>query len=326
MQRGHGDPNHNLEQVQAHIRNAFASQRLPHSSTPLAKEAEALRVESPERAVAFLFGVMPNLNQYRFESQNPEAWHAYLVGLFRAHGMPGNLELDAQREAIEELHKKGERLLAERRAEYDALQTDLTGAVQVANEQADERAKAHADFVRDSKKEHADLVQKHSEEMENIRKSYQAAMALRAPVEYWTKRQTHHRNRARVLSGLVVVALLCLGAIIFATAHWAISGSVDSTKPDAWRLVLVGVVAVLGVWLVRIMVRMFLSDLHLTTDAAERVTMVQTYLSLVEGGKLTQDEERKLVLQPLFRPGADGMVKDEGPPHPAFEYFTRAGR
>ena len=56
---------------------------------------------------------------------------------------------------------------------------------------------------------------------------------------------------------------------------------------------------------------MFLNHQHLGTDAAQRVTMVQTYLALIESDKLPKDEDRKLILQSLFRPGSDGIVKDD---------------
>ena len=45
-------------------------------------------------------------------------------------------------------------------------------------------------------------------------------------------------------------------------------------------------------------------------DAYERTTMVLTYLALAIDGKVS-DQERHLVLQSLFRPTADGLVKDD---------------
>lgn len=81
-----------------------------------------------------------------------------------------------------------------------------------------------------------------------------------------------------------------------------------------------------AVWAVRLLVRMYLSHHHLANDANERVVMVQTYLSLTEGDKLTSDEHRKLILQALFRPATDGIVKDEGIPASVFELLTRTGK
>jgi hypothetical protein len=68
---------------------------------------------------------------------------------------------------------------------------------------------------------------------------------------------------------------------------------------------------------------MFLSHLHLATDAGERVVMVKTYLSLIEGQGIASDGHRQLILQALFRPAADGIVKDEGIPPTVLELLTR---
>jgi hypothetical protein len=70
---------------------------------------------------------------------------------------------------------------------------------------------------------------------------------------------------------------------------------------------------------------MFLSNAHLATDAAERVVMVKTYLSLLEAEKLPADDDKKLILQALFRPASDGIVKDESLPHPALDFITKLG-
>jgi len=118
-------------------------------------------------------------------------------------------------------------------------------------------------------------------------------------------------------------SMAALAAALGGGAAWAIISSKDQGHPDYWKLALLGLLAVLGVWAVRLVVRMFLSDQHLATDAAERVTMVQTYLSLIEGGKLTSDDDRKLILQALFRPASDGIVKDENPPHLGLDILTR---
>ncbi len=86
-------------------------------------------------------------------------------------------------------------------------------------------------------------------------------------------------------------------------------------------LVLIGLFTI---WGVRLVVRMFLSHIHLATDAAERVVMVKTYLSLIEGDRVKSVEDRQLILQALFRPASDGIVKDEGIPPSFLELLTRS--
>jgi hypothetical protein len=93
----------------------------------------------------------------------------------------------------------------------------------------------------------------------------------------------------------------------------------------AGRVAIIGLVSVLGVWAVRLLVRLFLSNSHLATDADERVTLVKTYLALMEADKLPFDDDKKLILEALFRPASDGMVKEETLPHPMLEMFMKIG-
>jgi hypothetical protein len=65
-------------------------------------------------------------------------------------------------------------------------------------------------------------------------------------------------------------------------------------------------------WISRVLLRIYLSDRHLLTDAEERVAMIKTYLALSNEGKV-EAVDRALILAPLFRSASDGIVKDEGP-------------
>jgi hypothetical protein len=56
------------------------------------------------------------------------------------------------------------------------------------------------------------------------------------------------------------------------------------------------------------------------------MVMTQTYLSLLDGRHLPKDEDRKLILQALFRPTSDGLVKDEAIPPSIFEFLTRQSK
>lgn len=64
----------------------------------------------------------------------------------------------------------------------------------------------------------------------------------------------------------------------------------------------------------------------LASAPAERVVMARTYLSLLEGDRLASKEDRQLILQALFRPALDSIVKDEGVPFSLAEVLTRTGR
>jgi hypothetical protein len=81
-----------------------------------------------------------------------------------------------------------------------------------------------------------------------------------------------------------------------------------------------------GVWIVRIFVRLFLSNVHLHTDAKERETMVLTYLALLRRGTLPGVEERLFILDSLFRPSTTGIMKDDAVPLTAVEALSRINK
>lgn len=67
--------------------------------------------------------------------------------------------------------------------------------------------------------------------------------------------------------------------------------------------------ALFGV-LIRIGLRQFNSHSHCALDASERVTFVKTYLALLGEGKLKSDEDRRVILESLFRTSQPGVVSE----------------
>ena len=78
------------------------------------------------------------------------------------------------------------------------------------------------------------------------------------------------------------------------------------------RLFTAAILTTFGVWLVKISANIFMSHMHLETDAQERRTMMHTYLALTRKGQCPKEDERQLILQTLFRPSANGMIKGYG--------------
>jgi hypothetical protein len=95
--------------------------------------------------------------------------------------------------------------------------------------------------------------------------------------------------------------------------------------PEYWRIAVLVAAGLFSVWVVRIFVRLFLSNVHLLTDARERATMVQTYLALMRKGGL-KEEDRQLILKAIFRPTATGVVKDDAMPLTMIEALTKLGK
>lgn len=148
--------------------------------------------------------------------------------------------------------------------------------------------------------------------------AFREQMKLKASVDYWKDRAIHHQARANsmrnyliwycILGGIaLIIALvgLSLAAIHYSTSGNELSIFVKFAAVSA-------VITTIALWIGRTLLRIFLSERHLATDAEERRTMVMTYLALTDEGKL-EPSDRALVLAPIFRTAADGIVKDDGP-------------
>lgn len=148
---------------------------------------------------------------------------------------------------------------------------------------------------------------------------YKEQMRLQAPVDYWSAKAASHKDNSMSYRWSLILFAACGSATIILTLLLVVKyvlifveGKVD---PFVYvPLATLGiVVATIVFWVARILTRLFLSEHHLSIDAEERAVMAKTYLALTAEGKVS-DTDRALVLSALFRPTADGIVKDDAAP------------
>lgn len=315
-----------MEHAQNLLRQAYVNNAFPHSSSLLGKRVDEIRTRSVLEAQAYLY-VFLNSQGHHFTGGDIASWRGFVAGLIERYGL-SSFPPEAHQAAVgsfEALCNKTEELLGEKTAVIEALHREYA-SLRSAIESTDmEHKKGFEELSRNAQQAHESALKTHQDEMATLQKTFRESMTLRAPVEYWGDRKTHHETRAVVLGRWAFGSLAGLGVILGAIGYWVFSTLPQDGKPESWKVALMVLVGILGVWTVRLIVRMFLSHTHLATDAAERVTMVKTYLSLLEGAKLPSDDDRKLVLQTLFRTASDGIVKDEGIPHPGLDFLTKIG-
>ncbi|KZN15306.1 DUF6161 domain-containing protein [Marinomonas sp. TW1] len=149
-------------------------------------------------------------------------------------------------------------------------------------------------------------------DLENLTQTYDDKLALHAAVKYWGIQQDSHNDKAKLYAKAlgVTTAVVLLTIILF-----AIYGLDKPFKEVAVsRLVTAAAITTFGIWIIKVVGNIFMSHLHLATDAQERRTMIHTYLALTRKGQGPKEEDRQLILQTLFRPSTTNMVKnDQGP-------------
>lgn len=77
------------------------------------------------------------------------------------------------------------------------------------------------------------------------------------------------------------------------------------------------------VWIIRLLVKVFLSNLHLLSDAKERETIIMTYLALEREEQVLKKEDKELILPSIFRTSSHGIIKDDSSPNPVMNILTK---
>lgn len=167
------------------------------------------------------------------------------------------------------------------------------------------------------------LIDDHVAKLTAIEKTYDQKLALQKPVKYWQTKENYHAKRAKWFGVAAFVSTAALAVGMGFLVHWIFANLTPTENPQHWQVGLLVIAAFFSVWFVRILVRMFFSHHHLATDCAERRTMILTYLAMSrEGAEFTKDD-KKLIVQHLFRSASDGLVKDDAAPPTLFELLTR---
>lgn len=166
-----------------------------------------------------------------------------------------------------------------------------------------------------------------------LEQTFREKLALLAPVTYWREKATKHRNVSIVLGiafvamGVVTAWLVWLALQHFVIAQVPVSSkaSDSSIPPEYWRYTIPVAIGSFLLWPMRILARMLFSNLHLREDAMERVTMANTYLAFSEAKAGLREEDRKLILEMLFRPSSTGIVYDDAAPSSMFAILSKVG-
>lgn len=162
----------------------------------------------------------------------------------------------------------------------------------------------------EQKKAFDQLVAESEQSLSEIEQTYDNKLALQSFVQYWTDQRSHHQTVMRWMGGATLVFSLVTGGVFVWVAMALLTETV--TEMPAWKLGVMFALSTFGVWLTRLMAKIFISNLHLRADADERITMIQTYLALLREGSGPKDDERQLILQTLFRPSSSGFIKEDG--------------
>lgn len=311
-----------ISNLKSHFESAIPTQSLWLSSSPTG--AFILRLQNERHPLVAAGAYLALGGAYSQQSQ--QSLHPlFLEGIIE--GFLYKREIDwtasAHREALEKLKHQYSGNIADQKRKFNEIEQANESLNSQFNGTLLEKDKLLDDLHVNQGEAFKKLIETHEANLKAIEKAYDQKLALWKPVEYWEARgRSHHAKSAKfaiasgVIGGVILLALGWLAYEIFLNVP-------VGEKPQVWQVGVFSVAAFFGIWLERILVRLFVSNIHLATDAEERVTMLQTYLSIIREGSEFAPEDKKLILERLFHPAADGLVKDDGAPPSPLEILTR---
>lgn len=150
---------------------------------------------------------------------------------------------------------------------------------------------------------------------DELEKVYREKLRLEAPAQYWDSMAGDYKKRGdkwlRWCIGVAVALVLILLTCFFTM-------SMAKTADMSWfgiirNYVILTATVGIGVYMLRLFVRMCMSCYHQARDAEERSKLASFYLALIEKGAVT-DKERALVINSLFSRADTGLLKGDSTP------------
>ncbi|HBA82650.1 MAG TPA: hypothetical protein DCZ95_01025 [Verrucomicrobia bacterium] len=306
---------HSLTQLKNALVSTYTTTRIPHSSTPRAKLIDNIREKKPLTAIhalRFYLGMQM--------TPSGEALEGAFLALLHEYGLKDTAE--NARRSLEELLNEGRTALSDAKMNFQTQKDESAEIFAEWNNQIEEQAVQFKSLTDESKITLDHVQQESKRTLQNIAKTYEEKLSLQVSVAYWKRKGRIHGIWAIWLSIATLLLFTLVGGGLYMAVEQVI-GVATIKDVEVWKLVMLAGIATVGVWIIRVLVRLLLSNMHLYTDATERWTMLLTYLAMMRKGHLPDSNERLLILQAVFRPSATGIIKDDGTPPFMAEWLKR---
>jgi hypothetical protein len=161
-----------------------------------------------------------------------------------------------------------------------------------------------------------------TEDWRRLTATYDTKLSLQAPANYWRKKHFGHRSWVTKL-GIAGGIWATAGALALAAlARYVFQFTTANQVPTWFQVIAFSLGALVYVLGLRSVLKLLMSHVHLALDAAERQTMIVSYLALMKKSGIKEDTLEH-ILGTIFRPTGDGVVKDEAMPISILSEFFR---
>lgn len=142
------------------------------------------------------------------------------------------------------------------------------------------------------------------------------------PVKYWIDREEKHKKKARNFLWLIgiasisfIAALVVLSLSVYKNGEEYILFGLPITLPaEKFSIALLIIATTSAIWIIRVLVKLMMTNLALEIEALERSTMIRTYIAMDNAKAEQAVEIRMLFYSTLFKPSNNSLTDDSTSP------------
>ena len=153
-------------------------------------------------------------------------------------------------------------------------------------------------------------------EFKNAEEAIKSKIETNASKTFWENQVDFFNKRYKLYLWTTIISTTLL-VILIVLYKYAIFESLLNTKSsdlgikDIITYGFIILIISLAIWIIRIFMKIALSSYHLSIDAKERVTMINTYIALMQEGNTIKDDDKHIMIESIFRQTNHGIIKDE---------------
>ncbi|MBL4980482.1 DUF6161 domain-containing protein [Pseudomonas fluorescens] len=182
-----------------------------------------------------------------------------------------------------------------------------------------ESIKSTQDFTKEELKEE---LEKSKQEIFNTVTVTNSAIFSAEPVQYWVEREAKHKKKANryfwfisAAATIFTAALIFLAISVYKNGETYIVAGIPITLPaEKFSIALLIIATTASIWLVRVLVKLMMTNLALEIEALERSTMIKTYIAMESAKAEHAPEIRMLFYSTLFKPSNNSLNDDSTSP------------
>ena len=144
--------------------------------------------------------------------------------------------------------------------------------------------------------------------------TYENKLSLEAPEKLWNNRAEEHikqaRNWAIFLVFTVVALIFALGKLVLVIHDYSLNTIKNEIPFISESFILISVISFF-IYIIRILIKIVLSNHHLATEYKQKAALTRFYQSLTKAGTDISKEERLIIINSLFSKVETGLVKTD---------------